>query len=100
MQFKILSDYLDQLIAASQIPGCVLVVIKNGKVVYEEEKGLANLGSGCSMQMDSIVRTFSMSKLFTATALMMLHDEGWLGLDDPVCTYLPEFYTIQVHHTD
>lgn len=98
MKFSALSDYMDQIVAAKEIPGCVLTIMRNGEIAYQTAKGVACLERGSrSMGLDSIVRTFSMSKLFTATALMILHEEGTFRLDDPVSNYLGEFSSTQVY---
>ena len=48
------------------------------------------------MQTDAIFRIASMTKPITSVAIMMLYDQGKLGLDDPVSKYIPEFKNPQV----
>src|SRR5688572_33102063 len=48
------------------------------------------------MKADTIFRIYSMSKPITSVAVMMLVEEGKLGLDDPVAKYLPEFKELKV----
>lgn len=71
-------------------PGCALGVSRNGRVVYERGYGMANLETGTPISPSSIFHVASVSKQFTAMAIMLLAREGKLSVDDNIRKYLPE----------
>jgi CubicO group peptidase (beta-lactamase class C family) len=73
------------------IPGAVALVARNGKIVYHKAFGMADNQSGRAMRPDDIFRIASQTKAVTATAVMMLWEEGHFRLDDPIARYIPEF---------
>jgi len=73
------------------IPGAVALVARNGKIVYHKAFGMADNQSGRAMKSDDIFRIASQTKAVTATAVMMLWEEGKFRLDDPISKYIPEF---------
>ncbi len=76
---------------AKQFSGSVTLVQRRGKVVHHEAIGVADIESGSAMQKDSIFAIASMTKPITATAILVLQDEGKLSVEDPVAKYIPEF---------
>jgi CubicO group peptidase (beta-lactamase class C family) len=82
---------LMQSIESGAIPGAVALVARNGKIVYHKAFGMADNQSGRAMQPDDIFRIASQTKAVTATAVMMLWEEGKFRLDDPIARYIPEF---------
>jgi CubicO group peptidase (beta-lactamase class C family) len=73
------------------IPGAVAIICRNGKIVYHKSFGKADVPGNRAMKNDDIFRIASMSKAVTATAIMMLWEEGFFQLDDPISKYIPEF---------
>jgi CubicO group peptidase (beta-lactamase class C family) len=73
------------------IPGAVALVARNGKIVYHKAFGMADNQSGRAMKTDDIFRIASQTKAVTATAVMMLWEEGKFRLDDPISKFIPEF---------
>lgn len=71
------------------VPGIVVGIYRDGEVSLHAE-GIGHLAADWPMRTDNLFRIASITKLFTATAAMMLVDEGSLDLDEPVKTYLPE----------
>jgi CubicO group peptidase (beta-lactamase class C family) len=71
-------------------PGCALGVSRGGEVVLERGYGMANLETDTPIQPNSIFHVASVSKQFTAAAIMLLEREGKLSLDDNIRKYLPE----------
>ncbi|WP_342086134.1 serine hydrolase domain-containing protein [Dyadobacter sp. OTU695] len=69
-------------------PGGQLAVSLNGQVVYSKAWGMANLESGTSLTRESLIEAGSVSKQFTATAVLLLAQQGKLKLDDPVNQYI------------
>jgi CubicO group peptidase (beta-lactamase class C family) len=84
---------VDRVFAAWQStdgPGCALGVSRNGRVIYEHGYGMANLETGTPITASSIFHVASVSKQFTAMAIMLLARDGKLSLDDDVRKYIPE----------
>ncbi len=71
-------------------PGCTVAVGVGGEVVFAEAYGAARLDPTEPMTTDTIVDIGSTSKQFTATAILLLEDEGLVDLDEPLATYLPD----------
>ena len=97
------SDRLARIVATLQadvdskkIPGAVLLVARDGKVVQYEAIGKIDPAGSAPMTKDAIFRIYSMSKPVTTVAAMMLVEEGKLKLDDPVSKYIPAFAKMQV----
>ncbi len=91
-----IDQMLEETVSSNQVPGLVAMIVKDGKIVYHDAKGLADVPSGTAMAEDQIFRIASQSKAITSTAVMMLWEEGKIGLDDPISKYIPEFKNPQV----
>jgi len=83
-------------VSDGDVPGIVALVARRGKVVYHKSFGLADNTSGRQIKRDDIFRIASQTKAITATAVMMLWEEGKVRLDDPISKYIPEFKSPQV----
>ncbi|MFA9555687.1 serine hydrolase domain-containing protein [Evansella sp. AB-rgal1] len=77
--------------------GCSLGIHYNGEQVLEEYVGYADLETQREISVDSIFRIYSMTKIVTCTAAMMLYEKGLFLLNDPLEDYLPEFKDPLVH---
>ena len=77
-------------------PGAVLVVARNGKIVYRQVVGYQDREKKIPMKADTVFRIFSMTKPVTSVAVMMLAEEGKIDLMAPVAQYLPEFKDVKV----
>ncbi len=82
---------LDDAVARRQIAGGAALVARHGKVVYLATAGRRDVEAGLPLDEATIYRIASMTKPVTSVAVMMLCEEGKLGLDDPVSRHLPEF---------
>jgi CubicO group peptidase (beta-lactamase class C family) len=82
-------EYLQVEMKKRRIPGLALVVIKNGEVVKLQGYGLANLEHEAPVTPDTVFELASVTKQFTATAIMRLVEQGKLKLDDPITLRLP-----------
>src|SRR5881397_486560 len=87
---------LQEAVRQGTVPGVVAIVINNDRVLYQSAFGLMDTGKRKPMQKDSIFRIASMTKPVTSVAIMMLKEQGKLGLDDPVSKYLPAFQNREV----
>jgi len=90
MSFDKLTKYLDLIPEIYGIPHSELSVRHNHELVYRHAVGDFPHGE------NSLYKLFSMTKLFTVTAVMSFIEEGKLGLDDPVYKYLPSFEHMNV----
>ncbi len=91
-----LAHFIDPLIAAQMekehIPGAVFVLVQNGRVLYQRGYGLANLATRTPVDPEKTIwRIGSISKVFTATAVVQLADRGRFKLTDDVNSYLTRF---------
>jgi CubicO group peptidase (beta-lactamase class C family) len=82
---------LQPFVDRSELAGAVLLAADAGGVLACECLGYADIAAGVPMAPDSVFWIASQSKPITGTALMLLIEEGRVGLDDPVERYLPEF---------
>jgi len=72
------------------VPGAAWGVLIDGELVHSGSHGVRELESGTAVDMDTVFRIASMTKSFTALAILKLRDAGKLGLDDPAERYVPE----------
>src|SRR5690242_6210599 len=71
-------------------PGAAVAVIKDGKLLYQHGYGAANLEYDIPIKPETVFHVASVSKQFTAMALVLLEQDGKLSIDDDVHKYLPE----------
>ncbi|MCW3095810.1 MAG: penicillin-binding protein beta-lactamase class [Chthonomonadaceae bacterium] len=81
-------DYIRQKMAHQHIPGLSLAVLWDGKIVKVKGYGLANVELNAPSTPQTLYQIQSMTKQFTAAAVMMLVEQGKIGLDEPVSRYL------------
>lgn len=77
----------------SNAPGISVLVSKNGKVVYQGARGMANIELGVPLSVDSVFRLGSITKQFTSAAIMLLQERGKLSIEDDINKYVPNFPT-------
>ncbi|MDP4164255.1 MAG: serine hydrolase domain-containing protein [Bacillota bacterium] len=87
--YKNIDDYLQAQMKQQSIAGLSYAIVKNHKIVHENAFGQADLGR--PMTPETPVRLASLSKSFTALAVMQLVEQGKVKLDEPVKTYIPWF---------
>jgi CubicO group peptidase (beta-lactamase class C family) len=83
---------LQPFVDRHELAGAVALVADKNKVLSVETVGFADVKDQQAMKADALFWIASQSKGMTATAVMMLVDEGKISLDDPVEKYLPEFH--------
>ena len=91
-----LSAVLQPFVDRHVLAGAVTLVANKDKILSEEAVGFADIVGNKPMKTDALFWIASQTKPITATALMMLVDEGKLKIDDPVEKYLPEYKGIMV----
>jgi CubicO group peptidase (beta-lactamase class C family) len=91
---------LEKVIAADvdrgRIPGVVMMVQRDGKLLFNRTLGKQDPASGAPMREDSIFRIYSMTKPIVSVGAMMLVEEGRLMLSDPVARHIPELKDLRV----
>jgi CubicO group peptidase (beta-lactamase class C family) len=84
---------------SGHLPGVLTMIYRRGKLVHTGMSGQIDLERGKPMREDAVFRIYSMSKPITAVALMMLAEEGLIGLDDNVATHIPSWKDLGVYAT-
>ncbi len=83
-------------------PGAAVLVAKDGKPVFRKSYGMASLELGIAIEPHMVFRLGSITKQFTAVAILMLYEQGKLDLDDEITQYLPDYPThahrITIYH--
>ncbi|MFA6314315.1 MAG: serine hydrolase domain-containing protein, partial [Sterolibacterium sp.] len=87
---------MQSVIDSGDYPGAVTLISRNGRIVDWRTYGHRDLAKQLPMRQDSIFRIYSMTKTVTSVAVLMLMEEGKLGLDDPVARFIPEFAGLEV----
>ncbi len=82
---------MQALVDAREISGSVTLVADSENIIHLAATGLADVETQTAMRPDTVFWIASMTKPITATAVMMMQEEGRLSVDDPVARYLPEF---------
>ena len=84
------AQYVNKEMARQHIPGVALLVARNGEIVRAQGFGFANVELQVPVKPETLFQSGSVGKQFTATAIMMLVEEGKIGLDDSITKYFPE----------
>ncbi len=90
-RLQLLDQAIQEYVAKGYIPGGVFLVARDGQIVYYKSFGFRSVEKKVPYQKDDIFRIASMTKAVTTVAIMQLYEQGKLGLDDPVYTYIPAF---------
>jgi CubicO group peptidase (beta-lactamase class C family) len=95
------SDYLNAAYPADG-PGATAIVVKDGEVLFQGARGMADLELGVPLTPDHVLRLGSITKQFTAAAIMLLEQQGKLTVGDSITKYLPGYpingYEITIEH--
>jgi len=91
------STFIEESIEEERIMGAVALVAKKGKIIHFESSGFADVEENKPMSLDSIFRVYSMTKPLTSVAVMILVEEGKIGLDEPISEHLPHFENVRVY---
>lgn len=87
-------------IASGKAGSAAVAIMDGGRIVYSEGFGMADRGQGIPVDRHTIFNMGSASKVYVATAIMLLVDEGKVDLDQPVTKYLPEFTMADERYKD
>lgn len=95
------ATYLDEAYAVDG-PGATAIVVKDGEVLYRGARGMADLELGVALAPEHVFRLGSITKQFTAAAILLLAEEGKLSVADEITKYLPDYpthgHTITIEH--
>ena len=89
-RLELIDQAMEVNIASGQIPGAIVLVARDGKVVFVKAKGAVDPHGRRALRTDTLFNLASLSKPITAVAVLMLVDEGKVGLDDPIGKYIPQ----------
>jgi CubicO group peptidase (beta-lactamase class C family) len=95
-RLEVLHATIKRFVDEGKHAGIITLVARNGKIVDFQTCGYRNIEKQLPMERDTICRVYSMSKIITCVATLMLFEEGRFNLDDPVANYLPELKDMKV----
>jgi CubicO group peptidase (beta-lactamase class C family) len=87
---------MQQPVDQRRLAGVVTLLARHGKVVDFRAFGKKDIASGAPMTKDTIFRLFSMTKVVTGVAMMILYEEGKWQPGEPIADYIPEFAHLKV----
>lgn len=90
----------NQYAADEKIPGMVWGVVIDGRLAHVAAAGVQDLSTNAPVTANTVFRIASMTKSFTALAILKLRDEGKLSLEDPVSKWIPEFARMELPTRD
>jgi CubicO group peptidase (beta-lactamase class C family) len=86
-----IDQMVQEHVEKKQIPGAVVLIARNGKVVYHKAFGFKDIDAQAALKTNDIFRIASQTKAITSLAIMLLWEEGKFLLDEPISKYAPEF---------
>ena len=84
-----IDSWLQEQVEHSNFPSLSVAIVRDGTVVYNQAFGFADTWTRQRADTDTRYHVASVSKTFTATLAVLLHDQGVINLDAPLATYLP-----------
>lgn len=85
-----IDHYLRSEMAMRHIPGLALLIVRDGKIARAQGYGFSNVELQVPVKPETVFQSGSMGKQFTATAILMLAEEGKLSLEDPLTRFFPD----------
>lgn len=95
-----MKDAMQGLVDNGNVAGIITSIMRDGKLIHFETYGQMDMEKDKPMQEDTLFRMYSMTKVITGVAVMMLYEEGKFQLEDPIAKYLPEFENMEVYVSD
>jgi CubicO group peptidase (beta-lactamase class C family) len=89
-QTDVVDEYIHAEMAKQHVPGVALLVSRDGQIARSQGYGLANIELQVPVKPETTFQSGSVGKQFTATAVMMLAEEGKIGLEDPLTKYFSD----------
>lgn len=91
---------IEEAITAGTANSASVAIVDRGELIYAAGFGMADREKNIAADQDTVFNIGSVSKVFAATAIMLLADEGKVALDNPVTSYLPEFTMADERYKD
>jgi CubicO group peptidase (beta-lactamase class C family) len=85
------AEWMERQVSGGRLAGLEVVVSRRGRIAFHRCHGKRDLARNADATPDTIYRLFSMTKALTSVAAMMLYEEGFFQLDDPISRWLPAF---------
>lgn len=98
--FPEIDRQIGEFLQRERVPGAAWGVVIDGELAHVGVYGVRDLQTGAPVQRDTVFRIASMTKSFTAVAILQLRDAGKLSLDDPAEKYVPELRALRYPSTD
>src|SRR4029077_4764496 len=95
-RLEVLHESTRRFVEQGQHAGIVTLLAREGRIVDFQAYGYRDLEKKLPMERDTICRVYSMSKIITCAATLVLFEEGKFNLDDPVAKYLPALKDMKV----
>ena len=89
METAALDRDIEAILRKSDVPGASIAVVRDGKIIYSQAYGVSSLEDHAKATQATRYDIGSVSKQFTATAILLLAEDGKLALDDPIDKYVP-----------
>jgi len=91
-----LDEVMKAYVEEESLAGQVIMVLREGRVVYSTANGMRNVAAGLPMTPDTIFRIASQTKAIVSTGIMILQEKGKLDINHPLSRYIPEWADVQV----
>lgn len=95
-RLEVMHETVKRFVDEKKHAGIITLILHDGKVVDFQTWGYRDVEKQYPMERDTICRVYSMSKIITCAATLMLMEEGKFSLDDPVVNYIPELKDMRV----
>jgi CubicO group peptidase (beta-lactamase class C family) len=95
-RLEVLHQTTKRFVGEGKHAGIITLLARDGKIVDFQTYGYRDIEKQLPMERDTICRVYSMSKIITCVATLILMEDGKYNLDDPVAKYLPELKDIKV----
>jgi len=89
MSFSMLEQYIFEKMAKTKLPGLSAAAIKNGEIIWSKGFGFRDISQGLPMTPHTLCAIGSVTKSFTAVAIMQLVEQGKIHLEDPIDKFFP-----------
>jgi len=89
-------DWSAGYIQSGKLPCAVTAIMRRGEMAFVDVQGFSDVATENHIQFGSLFRIYSMTKIVTSVAAMILYEEGRFQLDDPLSAYIPAFKDMQV----
>ena len=95
-RFLRISSRMSEAVSQGEMIGGAGLLARNGRVLYQENYGMADKKNAMPVTDDTLFRIYSMTKPITTVAVLMLYEQGRFLLQDPIAKYLPELKDLKV----